>query len=159
MNISPPASLLLRKTHQWDSGEATKIEAKIENPAGPGEVRLCRPCRLRYPDRSDADHRRRALTKRSRVLCRRSRREAAIRIIARPANEIREKGARALITFAVVASNIHWHWTPNPTSRRSQSSGTGKAAAALDRTIEVERLTCGDDKASIIKLANGMLRL
>jgi len=29
-----------------------------------------------------------------------------------------------------------------------------EAAAALDKTIAVKRVTCGDDKASIIKLAN-----
>jgi hypothetical protein len=23
-------------------------------------------------------------------------------------------GFQALIVFAVIASNIHWHWTPNP---------------------------------------------
>jgi len=31
-----------------------------------------------------------------------------------------------------------------------------EAAAQLGQPIEVKRVTCGDDKASIMKLANGM---
>jgi hypothetical protein len=42
---------------------------------------------------------------------------------------------QGVIIFAVVASNIHWHWTPNP----YLASAAGVLAAYL-ATLAVDRL-------------------